>query len=250
MATVSIHARMAEIRKSRGLCDVTPEEIERRRKQSEAEAEAEAERKRADIESRRASAHIPPRFQAATVSGYEAINPGAASAKRAAEWYCRELVQNVDNARNLVFFGNVGTGKTHLACAIANHAIRSGYRPRYATVASISRAVRKTFDWPDLHEADELAKYQDASLLIIDEIGVQHGSEFEQKLMFDIVDHRYTAMRPTIVAGNVDIDEAAKYIGERVMDRLRDNGLIVPFSWESSRRLASDSSARPGVSHD
>jgi DNA replication protein DnaC len=75
-------------------------------------------------------------------------------------------------------------------------------------------------------------------LLILDEVGVQFGSPFEENLMFDVLNSRYENRLPTILISNLTSEKAATFLGERVVDRLReDGGSVVVFDWQSHRRV-------------
>lgn len=73
-------------------------------------------------------------------------------------------------------------------------------------------------------------------LLILDEVGVQHGSDTEKLILFEIINGRYEAARPTIVISNLDAAGLEQFLGERAFDRLREGGgRLVVFDWESHR---------------
>ena len=73
-------------------------------------------------------------------------------------------------------------------------------------------------------------------LLLIDELGAQGGTEFERQSLHQIIDTRYRNMRPTIVTSNLPSGKLSAYIGDRALDRLRENGgQAITFDWESSR---------------
>lgn len=95
-------------------------------------------------------------------------------------------------------------------------------------------------------------------LLILDEVGVQFGSDTERLLLFDILNERYERRRPTILMSNLALDDAEEggrvvpgiksYLGERVFDRLReDGGQSVVFDWPSHRKGAT--MPKPGEQH-
>ena len=74
-------------------------------------------------------------------------------------------------------------------------------------------------------------------LLILDEIGLQHGSEAEKIILFEILNERYMQCKPTILISNLDINDLKEYITERVIDRMREGGgQKIVFNWESNRR--------------
>ena len=72
-------------------------------------------------------------------------------------------------------------------------------------------------------------------LLIIDEVGVQFGTEAERTQLFGIIDERYREQRPSILLTNLGLDDSKSFIGARAYDRLRECGQWVPFDWESYR---------------
>ena len=80
-----------------------------------------------------------------------------------------------------------------------------------------------------------IKNFQMYDLLIIDEIGVQSGTDNERNILFEIVNGRYENVRPTIIISNRDVKEVAELISERSVDRITEGGAIIPFNWESSR---------------
>ena len=72
-------------------------------------------------------------------------------------------------------------------------------------------------------------------LLILDEVGVQLGTEHEMRILFEVVNERYADCLPTILISNLDEAELLKFTGARLMDRVRDGGAVVAFDWESHR---------------
>lgn len=133
--------------------------------------------------------------------------------------------------------GLPGTGKTHIAIGIGLHVINHGHSVVFATVQRIMRRFkdswRKNSEYTETQVMDELTT---PDLLIIDEIGVQFGSEFEKNAMFDILNTRYENRRPTIMLSNLTQKEVNAFLGDRIFDRLReDGGKCIPFDWASHR---------------
>jgi len=74
-------------------------------------------------------------------------------------------------------------------------------------------------------------------LLVLDEVGVQFGTETENLVLFRILNRRYEDMKPTILVSNVEIGKLTEFVGERVIDRLCEGGGgILEFTWESARQ--------------
>ena len=87
-------------------------------------------------------------------------------------------------------------------------------------------------------EVDLLAEFGQVPLLVIDEIGMQYGTESEQNHLFDVLDRRYRDMMPTILLTNQNRDGFRQYVGDRIYDRMTECARWVPFPWESYRPIA------------
>jgi len=196
------------------------------------------ENTRRSIESRVGRSCIPPRFADRSFENYSATTLDQQQAVSICREYAESFPYHAQRGRSLMLLGNVGTGKTHLATAIGNHIIRQfSLAALYVTAGSVIRHVKSSFDRDTAH--NEVQAYQlfaAPDLLILDEVGVQNATEFERTVMFELINSRYEAMKPTIVISNRSRDELPTYMGDRVVDRLRENGgKLVLFSWESQR---------------
>lgn len=183
---------------------------------------------------------IPLRFRKATLDSYETT--ASPAQQTVALRQCREYAQgfeaNWNVGRSMMLLGGLGTGKTHLACAIAQHVIREfGAVARYTSALSIIRDVKSTFAKDaELTETQIYEGLTKPDLLIVDEVGVQNGSDFERQVLFETINGRYESLQPTIVISNLNILAIRKYLGDRVVDRLSDNGgPAVLFNWASAR---------------
>ncbi|HAT42378.1 MAG TPA: hypothetical protein DCS87_11770 [Rheinheimera sp.] len=140
---------------------------------------------------------------------------------------------------NLVMSGQVGTGKTMLACAMVNRLLSSGRRVRIVNLGHIVRDIKDSWQKTGCKtETDIIRELVQLDLLVIDEVGQQRGTETELLLIFEIIDGRYKAMLPTVLISNLDKKGIVEAIGERAFDRLRqDGGKLVAFNWGSMRGL-------------
>lgn len=216
------------------------EEAERER---QAEAEREAERRKwvnAQIERRIGASKIPPRFVGKTVKGYEVSegNEGQRYVADRVKAYAIEFNDGKHSGRCLALLGNAGTGKTHLACAIGNHLLKNlGKTARFTTVSELNRIVREAKSFSsDVTESQVIADFAGYDLLIIDEVGVQTGTDAESKALFDVFNERYQNLKPTVLISNLDAAGFVQAVGRRIADRVKeDGGEILSFDWESHR---------------
>lgn len=182
-------------------------------------------------------AGIPLRFKNKNLNDYNTENDGQLKAKTQAKKYLANWPQMLENGTSLIFCGNAGTGKTHLSCAIANGVIEAGYSAMYSTVSDAIRSIKRTYaQESNMTEGEAIAALVAPSLLVLDEVGADLGTDHSKTLLFDIFNKRYENMKPTIVLTNLDPQALREYMGERVVDRLREGGgKLVTFNWESNR---------------
>lgn len=186
------------------------------------------------------SALIPKRFQGKTFEAYLAESDQQKSALDKCMEYADNFESHKRAGRCMLLLGKPGTGKTHLAIAIANRImIESNYTAVYRTLGGVLQDIRESYD--DNSSANEgwiLKGLVEPSLLVLDEIGAskEKPSDFELTTLFAIINGRYEKELPTVIVSNLGPKELAASIGERSADRLREGGVIVlPFTWESQR---------------
>lgn len=187
------------------------------------------------IEVRLKKAGIPERFKSKTFENYVADTPQKKHSLTVARDFSENFSSALENGESLIFSGKAGTGKSHLAIAVAL-SIMPKHTALYSNALDLIRMVRDT--WRKDSEQSELQVLEmlgNIDLLIIDEVGVQYGTDNEQMLMFDIINRRYRDLKPMILLTNLGTTGLAEYLTERSYDRLRENGRWVSFEWESHR---------------
>lgn len=191
---------------------------------------------------------IPKRFQGCTVSGYKVTNEGQRVAREAVVGFCKTIKERIPHGDSIVMSGKPGTGKTHLACAIAKVASAAGFSVLFTRVRPMVRSIRETWKPSSKEtEADAIRRFASVDLLILDEVGVQEGSDNEHLLLFDVLAERYESMKSTILLSNFPWTVSAKdkekgradlqdVLGDKICDRFFEDGsLVIPFTWESWR---------------
>lgn len=155
-------------------------------------------------------------------------------AKSYAQWFGNGFA-------SFVFSGNPGTGKNHLAAAIASELMEKGKTVLVVTVPDLMLRVRACYD-EGKSESELLDDLCIVDLLILDEVGVQRETKSEFVLLNQIIDRRLSSMRPVGILTNLNSNQMAELLGARVMDRLTmDNGMWVAFTWGSYRNKVTSS---------
>lgn len=136
--------------------------------------------------------------------------------------------------------GPFGGGKTQLAVCVAAFALDHGLSVRYYRAMDFFRESRACFNDPKRNEQEFAALHEKLGLLIIDEAHERGGSEYEDRMLGNILDRRYAGNKPTILISNESVEKFAQGVGGAVIDRMKESGGIVVCNWESHR----------GVSHE
>lgn len=144
----------------------------------------------------------------------------------------------IDNAHNVLISGPTGTGKSWLACALASHACRNGYRTGYWRVSIF-------LDW--LANEKNLGTYPKAveklrklKLLVLDDLGADILGKVHRGILFDIVEER-SLVGSIVITSQVPVDKWGEVIGEAgaaeaICDRLLEKCHKIPLKGASMRR--------------
>lgn len=155
-----------------------------------------------------------------------------------------------------MLLGRTGRGKTHLAIAIAYKAIQNGFDARFETAPALLGRLHKAQQAGALDEA--MAQYVDPHVLVIDELGyLTYGSD-AANFLFQVVDQRYLARRPVLIALNKEPSEWGRVLhdadlAEAIIYRLPERGEILRLAGKSYRQphvdsVPSDAGACPVLS--
>lgn len=174
---------------------------------------------------------VPERFYKESLDTFRVDD----NEKRNALDKTRMFVQAVKRRKfqTFMFLGNVGTGKTHLACGIIREC-GGLYKLASSIVEEIRRA--KSFTATET-EANLLYKYGQANLLIIDEIGRSNSVLDEQYIIYQIINERYNRRKPTVLISNQSKKEFLQYVGIATADRLTESAEVVELTGKSYRAI-------------
>lgn len=198
--------------------------------------EAERNRKQRIVETR-----MPLEYQTKDFSTFIQETDSQKAAFKLARRFVKGWEKAKAGGYGLLFLGSCGTGKTHLACAIMIELLKEyafSY-PRYYKASEIFSSVRSTYQAGSTTNEEETLKFfSSIQLLVIDEVGVQKGSESEKRILFSILDNRVTSNKPTILLSNLGPKALEELLGDRLYDRVRSKCVPMLFAGSSMRKPA------------
>ena len=130
----------------------------------------------------------------------------------------------------LYLWGDVGTGKSHLAAAIAQHVAAAGTAVSYVSAPALFRFVRSGMSD---HSADaRIEALHAVDLLVIDDLGTEHLTAWATTVLFDLINQRYIQDRPTVITSNLHFDD----LPDRIADRIAERSQVLRLAGASYRR--------------
>lgn len=121
--------------------------------------------------------------------------------------------------RDMLIFGGVGTGKTHLMIAMLNKLINANFYCRYSTENHL-------LDLYFQKKYDEFNAFKKVNILVIDELGKRELTDWQMIQLEELISYRYNELLPTIFITNMNADEFKNFVGDRITSRLRENKVI------------------------
>ena len=208
---------------------------------------APSRRRLADISRMMKEADIPSRFRWKFRREFRSTAPGGGTpltvAKRAmpvVDYLAALIDDDREPPRGYFFFGTPGSGKTLLSCIILNELIL--HRVRRGRFLNLSRKyfqqLRDTYSERSEHYGqtwrimDELCRMP---YLVLDDLGVQRGTEWEMEMLYDLIDARYGEELFTVVTTNQPMDDLRQLADGRIYSRLVEMCYMVDMTGEDFR---------------
>ena len=201
-----------------------------------------------------ASCRIPPRYEHCTLETFEPGSPSLSSALEKAMTFCSGYPHLADDeGLGLLFCGDNGVGKTHLAVAVLRELVSArGAHGQFWDFHELIREIKSSYD-PETKttELQVLEPVIEMDVLLLDDLGAWKMTDWMNDTLFYLLNSRYMAKRPTIITTNFqDADRAAvlaadplrrreflvERIGQRLRSRLMEMCLVVRLQGSDHRQ--------------
>lgn len=141
-----------------------------------------------------------------------------------------------EQGKGLLLYGVCGTGKTYAACEVANALLDEGYSVIVTNFARILNNIQSTFE-----KQEYIDGLNEHSLLVVDDLGIERGTEYAKEQVYNIVDSRYRAGLPMIITTNLTMDEMKNpetITDKRIYERILEKCHPIEVKGENRRRKA------------
>lgn len=159
----------------------------------------------------------------------------------------RKFIENFDTGyQNLVFYGNVGTGKTFLSCCIAKALMEKGSSVIYCSADKLFKnlAQLRQFSENKSSYVSFMEDINQCDLLIIDDLGTETTTEWVKSDLFTCLNNRDLFQRATLISTNLPLKELQERYSERIFSRLSSNFTFCKFEGRDIRVLKKEQENR------
>ena len=164
----------------------------------------------------------------------------AEMALKASKNFCKQYHKGLRSGQGILLQGPVGSGKTHLAAAIANQLLKDGHQVFFLVVPDFLEDMKLSYSYQqegDSSESQLMQKAKNADILIMDDLGAHNFTPWTQNKIFTLVNYRLNHLLPCIITTNLQLEEMSDAIGARTASRLVEMGLTYPLLVEKDIRL-------------
>lgn len=181
------------------------------------------------------SIQMPERHKACRFKNFNISIKGQGIAYSQVVQYSKDVLSG--KRSNILLFGKVGTGKTHLACSTAVFLVSNNKTVRYITSDDLATEIMQSWDRKDQTEKSVISSFTDLDLLIIDEYGLHDLTNKKKlELIQKVLNSRYENMKPVMIISNLDTEQVKSTIGDRNWSRLQQDGFKnISFNWYDYR---------------
>lgn len=147
-----------------------------------------------------------------------------------------KLKSKIGTGFSAALIGGRGNGKTQMAVELMRYAAEMSRTSLYTTAIGFFMAIKSTYKKEaDKTEEEIVTRFSKPKLLVIDEVGRRGETDWENNLLFELLNRRYAALKDTILICNQTAAEFSAGIGPSIISRMNESGGIIQCDWPSFR---------------
>lgn len=131
--------------------------------------------------------------------------------------------------KSLLFYGDVGTGKSFMAISLAKRLIEKLVNVTYVASYEMCQVMNQAIFKGDDESIAKKDMYYNTDFLIIDDLGTEIDSQVSTKSILDLINYRLSKNLKTLTTSNLNIDAMKDKYGERFSSRILSNYYIYSF---------------------
>lgn len=169
------------------------------------------------------------RFSTFQVTKYNARN------LKLCQRYVSRFDKMMEKNQGLIFWGDVGTGKSYAAACIANELLSKGIPVVMTSLVKILEIVQSGEE----NESNIISRLNSARLVIFDDLGAERSTDYALEKIYNIIDSRYRSKKPMLLTTNLTIDEMKEETDRRysrIYDRIFEVCYPMQFTGKSWRK--------------
>ena len=177
------------------------------------------------------------RYATCTLAAYECECEAQRKVVERLRVFVSQFSQRCAAGEGLLFLGAAGTGKDHLAVACLRHAVLDcGLTAEHISGAQWYSRMRDRIG-ADAAEGDQLKRLTSCGVLLISDPVPPRSelTQYQQQLLYAVVDERYRNLRPTWLTMNASGADVKRVLAEQIVSRLAHGAEVFVCDWPSYR---------------
>ncbi len=151
--------------------------------------------------------------------------------------YAEKFNLRENRPKNLLFHGDTGIGKTHLAVSILKEILKKEYSGLFISLPLLLTMIKNTYSKNDesgMTVVDIFKKMKSIDLLVIDDMGAEAGSNHDIQKIFELLDSRLG--KPTVFTTNLNYEQFSETFGKRNASRILKDTIIIKLDGPDYRK--------------
>ena len=146
-----------------------------------------------------------------------------------------KLLKSLTTGFLCALVGTRGNGKTQIGVQLIKANANRLKTSRFCCATEFFMDIKATYGKVDKSEKDVIKDYLKPDLLVIDEIGQRSDTEWENRLLFHLINQRYEDSKDTLIIANLEPEQLMSALGPSIASRMNETGGIINCTWPSFR---------------